>query len=255
MTIQRLNMDNSWHIQFAEKSFLIDPWLKGVEVDFFPWFNTQWHRTKPLVPSEVPAYDIVLITQKYPDHFHPETLIELDPKCLIVPPSIQQKVQQILPEAEVWTFDQAEKADLGPNISLHHLQSSRKMDPIYDAIVLEDGKESILLATHGYLQPDVWKAKLDKLPPIKLAFTPFNLYKLPFFLGGIVSPGMSAVKQLVQQVNPKYIVATHDEDKHAKGLVHRLAKITFSPKTEQLLEDHLFKNRLLNITNYISHTI
>jgi len=69
MKIQRLNMDNSWHINFAGKSFLIDPWLKGVEIDFFSWFNTQWHRTPPIAIADIPDYDLVIITQKYPDHY------------------------------------------------------------------------------------------------------------------------------------------------------------------------------------------
>ncbi len=255
MIIQRLNMDNSWHIQFAGKSIIVDPWLKGVEVDFFPWFNTQWHKTKPLAVSEVPDYDLVLITQKYPDHFHVDTLIELAPKCLLVPDSIAQKVKQILPQAAVWTFDEADQAGLGPNLRLHHLPSRRRIDPIYDALVLEDGDQSILLATHGYSPSERWTIKFKNLPPVKLAFTPFNFYKLPFFLGGVVSPGMPAVKELIRQIRPKHIVATHDEDKHAKGLVHRLAKVTFSPDEAQLLEDSSFKNRLLSIPNYISHTI
>jgi L-ascorbate metabolism protein UlaG (beta-lactamase superfamily) len=48
MNIQRLNMDNSWRLEFGGKSVLIDPWLMGVEVDYFSWFNTQWHKTAPV---------------------------------------------------------------------------------------------------------------------------------------------------------------------------------------------------------------
>ena len=56
-------MDNSWCLGLGGKRFLIDPWLEGVEVDYFSWFNTQWHRTPPLSYSELPAFDAVLITQ------------------------------------------------------------------------------------------------------------------------------------------------------------------------------------------------
>lgn len=38
---QRLNMDNSWHVQLGDQSLLIDPWFGGVEIDFFKWFNMQ----------------------------------------------------------------------------------------------------------------------------------------------------------------------------------------------------------------------
>jgi L-ascorbate metabolism protein UlaG (beta-lactamase superfamily) len=255
MIIQRLNMDNSWHIQFSGKSFLIDPWLKGVEIDFFSWFNKQWHRTPPLNINDVPAYDVVIITQKYPDHFHPETLIELNPKKLIVPKSIGKKVRQLLPDAEVLFLDSTENRKIGTDIKLHYLASKRKIDPIYDAIVLEDGNDSILIATHGYTESQSWTKKILSLPPIKLALTPFNLYKLPFFLGGTVSPGLDAVKDLVNKINPKHILATHDEDKHARGIVNRLAKITFSPSSEVLAKDNLFKDRLITINNYESITL
>ena len=254
MKIQRLNMDNSWHINFAGNSFLIDPWLKGVEIDFFSWFNTQWHRTPPIAMSEVPNYDFVIITQKYPDHYHPETLLELQPKKLIVPSSIEKKVKKLLPKATVWTLEKAGDIIAG-NVKLHYLPTRRKIDPIYDAVVLENGKESILLATHGYSEPENWSKYLKNIPPITLAFTPFNLYKLPFFLGGTVSPGISAVKNLIDTLLPKHIIATHDEDKHAKGLIQKVARIKFSPSRQELIKEDLFKNRLLTVDNYQSLTI
>ena len=79
ISIQRLNMDNSFFVEINGWKLLIDPWLEGTEVDFFPWFNTQWHRTPPLPYEELPAYDTVLITQKYPDHYHEKTLKKLNP--------------------------------------------------------------------------------------------------------------------------------------------------------------------------------
>ena len=255
MKIQRLNMDNSWHINFAGKSFLIDPWLKGVEIDFFSWFNTQWHRTPPIAIADVPDYDFVIITQKYPDHYHPETLIELQPQKLIVPSSIEKKVKKLLPDAQIWTLETSSSDVIGSQMKLHYLPSQRKMDPIYDAIVLENGTESILLATHGYAESETWSKHLKNIPPIKLAFTPFNLYRLPFFLGGTVSPGLSAVKNLIKTLLPKHIIATHDEDKHAKGLIQKLAHIEFSPSRQELIKEDLFKNRLLTIDNYQSITI
>ena len=41
MLLQRLNMDNSWFLDLGGCRLLIDPWLEGQEVDYFPWFNTQ----------------------------------------------------------------------------------------------------------------------------------------------------------------------------------------------------------------------
>ncbi len=255
MEIRRLNMDNSWHIKFGEKSILIDPWLKGVEIDFFSWFNMQWHRTPPMSPQSIPHYDFVIITQKYPDHFHEETLLELQPDCLIVPKSIHKRVSQLLPNSQVRHHLEDVSDIIAHELNLKHLPSKRHIDPIYDAFVLDDGKESILLATHGYAEADQWKQNLQDIPPITVAFTPFNLYKLPFFLGGIVSPGIDAVKKLITDFNPKHIIATHDEDKFAKGLVSKLAKITLSPPANELVKNELFKERLLTLTSYDPITI
>jgi L-ascorbate metabolism protein UlaG (beta-lactamase superfamily) len=255
MNIQRLNMDNSWCIDFAGQTILIDPWLQGVEIDYFPWFNMQWHKTKPVALSEVPDFDMVLITQKYPDHFHPETLIALAPKKLIVPKSIEKKVRQLLPNAEVVVFNTTIQHAFGSDINSHFLPTSRKIDPIYDALLLENGEESVLLATHGYTEIEAWTEFIKTMPPVKLVLTPFNTYQLPFYLGGTVSPGLEAVKNLIHVVNPQCIIATHDEDKHAKGFVHKMAKITFPPNKEALLKDEAFKNRLLQIDDYGSYTI
>ena len=48
MKIQRLNMDNTWLLEMEGLRILVDPWLEGEEIDYFSWFNTQWHRTKPI---------------------------------------------------------------------------------------------------------------------------------------------------------------------------------------------------------------
>ena len=53
-------------LELAGIRLVIDPWLEGTEVDYFAWFNTQWLRTPPVPYCDVPAFDAVLITQKYP---------------------------------------------------------------------------------------------------------------------------------------------------------------------------------------------
>ena len=53
----------------------------------------------------------------------------------------------------------------------------------------------------------------------------FNLYSLPKILGGLVSPGLDGLAALVEQTQPRRVVQTHDELKHAKGLIPALAHI------------------------------
>lgn len=248
-------MDNSWRLEFSGKSVLIDPWLTGVEVDYFPWFNKQWHRTKPMPISEVNDFDLIIITQKYPDHFHPETLRELQPNRMIVPRSIEKKVRKQFPSADIQSFSNEPMDVLDGAFKLHFLPTKRKIDPIYDALILEDGNESIFLATHGYSNYPEWNQYLKTMPPITLAITPFNRYKLPIFLGGTVSPGIEAVSRLIRDHRPKHIIATHDEDKHARGLVTKFANITVSPNAEELENDPFFNEHVLTINDYNLHTL
>lgn len=250
MKIQRLNMDNSWFIEFAGLRILVDPWLMGKEVDFFPWFNSQWHKTSPLEIENLPSFDLVLITQKYPDHFHLETLENIQPSLVIGPQSIHKKLKAKLPSTQFIPFNKGVKQVLKSTLNIHHLPSPRKIDPIYDALVLENGQSSICLASHGY--PSIWESKKiwGNLPPVELLISPFDHYQLPVFLGGTVAPGLDGLLILTKALNPKKIVATHDEDKHASGLVSKFAKITKAPRMAELEKHPLLKGRLLDINDY-----
>lgn len=250
ISIQRLNMDNSFFVEINGWKLLIDPWLEGAEVDFFPWFNKQWHRTTPMPYEELPAYDTVLITQKYPDHYHEKTLKKLDPHQVIAPKSLEHRLKKLLPKATLFLLDSKNNETNIHNVNIHFLPTKRKIDPIYDAFLLDDGKESIFIATHGFQTTNKDLQLLKNTAPCQLLITPFNRYELPFFLGGIVSPGMQGVQHLCDVLNPKKVIATHDEDKHAKGLVSRFAKITRASSTATLLEVPWLKKRYQEINHY-----
>ena len=248
--MQRLNMDNSWFIQFNDWKILVDPWLEGTEVDFFSWFNTQWHRTTPIAFDQVPDYDTVLITQKYPDHFHEKTIKKLKPKHIIAPSSLHKKLITLFPEATIISLDKNNTKTGLKGVELTFLPTKRKIDPIYDAFILDDGKDSIFLATHGFQLDNDYKTILQNISSCKLLLTPFNLYKLPFFLGGVVSPGLNGVQHLCEVLQPKKVIATHDEDKHAKGLVSKFAKIIRPESKDSLLTFPWLSNRYLEINHY-----
>jgi L-ascorbate metabolism protein UlaG (beta-lactamase superfamily) len=248
--IQRLNMDNSWLLTMDTCRLLIDPWLMGVEVDFFPWFNTQWHKTAPIALAEIPEYDAVLITQKYPDHFHQETLKKLRPKKIIAPKSIEKKLRGILPESEIIGLDKQNSLTEVAGVKIQFMNTARKIDPIYDAFLLDNGKKSVFLATHGFSPSSEQVKQITQASPCALLVNPFNHYELPVFLGGVVSPGLEGVEQLCQLLQPDKIVATHDEDKHAKGLVTKFAKITPAGTEHELAQLPWLSNRIIHLSDY-----
>lgn len=248
--VQRLNMDNSFFLAMGGWRVLIDPWLEGTEVDYFGWFNTQWHRTAPLRYEEIPTFDTVLITQKYPDHFHAETLKKLNPNHIIAPKSLAKKLKKILPGATIDLLDSAHNQITVKEVRLTFLPTQRKIDPIYDAFILDDGKESVFLATHGFTCNLATKEQLKNASPCHVLISPFNYYKLPIFLGGIVSPGLEGVKHLCDLLQPKKVIPTHDEDKHAKGLVTKFAKIIRSPNTDALVAMPWLGDRFEELNHY-----
>ncbi len=248
--LQRLNMDTSLFLEIGGFKVLIDPWLEGTEVDFFSWFNTQWHRTAPLSFEELPEFDAVLITQKYPDHFHLQTLKKLSPSHIIAPKSLKKKIKNNFPGVKLSFLDADNSQIRFGNVRVVFLPTQRKVDPIYDAFLLDNGKESVFLATHGYQFDDSGRSLVEEASPCELLVTPFNRYELPFFLGGTVSPGLDGVKHLCEVLNPKKVMAVHDEDKHAKGLVSKMARITRPASPEALHELSWLGGRYFELNHY-----
>ena len=251
MLIQRLNMDNTWYLEFDGLKLLVDPWLEGTEVDFFPWFNTQWHRTKPMDYANLPEYDAVLITQKYPDHFHKETLKKLKPALLIVPASIEKSIRKLLPDSTVVALGKKLAVFEKNGVKIKFYPSGRMIDPIYDAFLISDKKEAVFVASHGYFLAENTELQHTN---IKTLICPFNEFQLPFYLGGTISPGLKGILHLNEKLNPEYIVATHDEDKHAKGIVIKTAKITKN-SPEELRKIESLKHKILEINDYKAITL
>ena len=237
-----LNIDG-WRI-------LVDPWLEGTEVDFFGWFNTQWHKTAPMAYKDLPYFDTVLVTQKYPDHFHAETLRRLEPKHIIAPKSLEHKLKKLLPKAAIEGLSFNHDISVKNSCKITFMATSRKMDPVYDAFIIDNGVESVFIATHGFHLKSKDLDKMKQVSPCQLLITPFNYYKLPFFLGGIVSPGLDGVKHLCDHIEPNKVIATHDEDKHAKGIVSMFAKIKRPSSSIEIMSYPWLKNRYLEVSDY-----
>lgn len=249
ISIQRLNMDNSWLLEMDNQKLLIDPWLVGEEVDYFRWFNRQWHRYPPIAIDELPDYDAVIITQQYPDHFHAETLALLKPDVVIAPRSIQQKLEKTLPDANVTYMNRNNPFIRLGGLEIHWFESTKPLGPAFNAVAVSNGKETVLLATHGFAFNDAQLDLLRKLPKLELLFTPINEYRLPFFLGGSIAPGLKGLENMVKITGAVKFVSTHDEEKHASGIVPLLAKIGFKTK-DKIRNIPFLAERFLDVEGY-----
>ena len=249
MRVQRLNMDSTWLLTLGGTTLLVDPWLHGSEVDYAGWFNTQWHRTPPLPYRDIPTYDAVLITQKYPDHYHADTLAKLSPKVVFAPASLGKRLRTLLPDADLHLFEGSQSVVLFRELTLTHLPTRRRIDPIYDAFLVDDGKESVCIAPHGLAVDAAHQTVVDRASPCKLLISPFNRYSLPALLGGTVTPGLEGLEQLIDALAPEHVVQTHDELKEGKGLIPKIASITvFDPSHAPHLP--WLADRFLNVPDY-----
>ena len=242
-------MDTSWFVEMSATGLLIDPWLEGSEVDYAPWFNTQWHRTPPLPYAELPAYDAVLITQKYADHCHEATLKRLQPAMVLAPASLKTKLSRWLPQARCSFFNEQHRQRHVKAITVTQLPSRRRLDPIYDAFIVSDGNQALCIANHGFGLDAEHDTQLEQLGPCDVLLSAFNRYQLPKLLGGVVTPGLDGLQTLVEALAPRVVIQSHDEDKHARGLIPKLARIKrFDPTTGAQLP--WLQERYMDLSHY-----
>lgn len=236
LTLRRLNMDTSWSLDWAGTNMLIDPWLVGSEVDGFSWFNEQWHATAPVPIAEIGPYDFIVISQAYSDHCHENTLAALKEVHVLTVPSAKRRVQRALPERVVHVLPELTSGrwhEQGP-LRLAYLDPGKKIDPIYNGIVIRHDQQCVVYFPHGFFLKPMQLEALKSLD-ISVLITSFSHFKLPFFLGGAVNPGQDNAMELVRQLNPAKVVHTHDENKHAKGLVKKIARVEY-PTPESLVQ-------------------
>ena len=229
ISVRRLNMDTSWEIHWADRKVIIDPWLVGSEVDYFSWFNEQWHTTEAVSPKEIERPDFILISQSYSDHCHEETLqcFDIDIPILASPKAFNRLSK---------TFDKSRLIQL-PIISengfleidgfqIATIHPGRWIDPVYYAHIIARNGKAIFYSSHGF---ELNQRQLDLLAEldVQLLITSFSHIKLPFFLGGNVNPGMENVKSLIDQLSPKNVTCSHDEEKEHRGVVMKLAKTSY----------------------------
>ncbi len=235
LQLQPLNADTSWWMSWGQTSFVVDPWLVGSQIDGFAWFNKQFHGGDPVAVDHVPDHDWILISQRFSDHCHLETLSALPNKSglLAVPGATRQLrkqtrsrfVQRIGSQRTGWTrFGTLRVLRLTPSFSL----SAR-----FNALVIaNDDNDAVFYSPHGYslTSSDI---EIVRELNVELLITSCSSYRLPRALGGSVNPGLENTRLLDKALSPHNIVSTHDEQKNATGLVSRLARRTY-PSIEEV---------------------
>ena len=232
LSIKRLNLDSSWHVEYGKSNFIIDPWLIGSEIDGFKWLNEQWHIKEPVKISDLPDFEFLLISQNYEDHCHLETLKKLSKnKPILATDKAFKKLKKNFPEREVILLKENTIINFG-DLSFISLRPDKILDPVYYAVVIINSKnEAIFYAPHGFALNKEQLYLINKYS-VSLLITTFTKFEIPKIMGGKVNPGMDNVHELFNQIKPKNTINTHDEKKKTKGLVSALAKIKYADYDE-----------------------
>lgn len=244
LRLERLNLDSSWKISYQGFALLIDPWLIGHEIDGFSWFNKQWHRTKPKAIADLGNYNGIVVSQPFSDHCHEQTLESLQPMPVYSAPNALKRLNKSLESARLQGIETADDAWLhvGP-FRLRILPAPKQLKASFNGLIIACNDILLLYFPHGY---PLTQKQLDGIQQFKtkVLITSFSTFKLPFFLGGSVNPGLHKSKSLAALVEADYLFQTHDEDKHAHGIVKKIAQ-TYYPSMQEL--DHAFEGRFVQL--------
>lgn len=233
LKLRRLNMDTSWQVSWGQTNLLIDPWLVGTEIDGFAWFNEQWHATEPKAIHALDEYQGILISQPFSDHCHEETLHQLNEVPLLVNPKSRKRLLKEFGGREMLDLPEFLEQDwlVFGDLEIAHLKSTKVLSAAFDAILIRKGEDLLLYCPHGF---DFTKAQIEALSSYKTKalIAGFSSFKLPFFLGGTVNPGKSNALEMVKNFNPQKVFHTHDENKEARGVVKKIAKVDYLNEQE-----------------------
>jgi L-ascorbate metabolism protein UlaG (beta-lactamase superfamily) len=194
--------NNSWLLEIAGKTILLDPWLVGDLVfGNLPWLFTAKHNLKPAIPEKI---DLILLSQGLEDHAHPATLKELDHQLPVVASPNGAKVVTNLGYNQVTSLAHQETFIFEQKVEITALPGS----PVGPTLVengyllkdLETG-ETLYYEPHGFHSP-----QLKKLAPIDVIITPLINIKIPFL--GPVIQGQKKALEVCQWLQPKVILST-----------------------------------------------
>jgi hypothetical protein len=235
MQLTRLNADTSWLLEAGGLRLVIDPWLVGVEIDGFRWFNCQSLGQPALPVSSLGRFDAVIVSQPFSDHCHEETLALLDASVPIYAVSAAAvRIRKHFGTSRIVSVIPAFPAPplvLG-GLRLQALPPRSAVDPTHGSLWVQSDEGSLLYAPHGCWPPAVARAALaGTVRPLTVLATSAT-YGLPFFLGGTVNLGLAAAQRLCVALRADRFVDTHSERKPATGAVRRFARLEFPSAQE-----------------------
>ena len=223
---------NSWLLEMAGKTILVDPWLIGPLV-----FGNQNWLFKGEHPHPLPlpeGVDAILLSQGLEDHAHPPTLKALDHSIPVVGSPNASKVVKDLGYTNVTTLDHGETFTLADAVSIKAVPGA-PIGPMLteNGYILRDvqGGTSVFYEPHGFHKP-----ALQNEGPIDIVITPVLDLALP--LVGPIIRGQKGALELVSWLDPQVVLPTAEAGEvEYSGLLLSLLQTTGGAKAMQTAID------------------
>lgn len=229
MRLTRIDL-NSWIVQLAEKTILVDPWLVDPLVFYgIPWLFTAEHNT-PLsfTPSTLPAIDLILLSQGLDDHCHRPTLEQLDRQIPVIASPTAARVVRELGYESVTALSSWQTTEIGSlkitAVPGAEIQPGQIENGYLLSVQSAAQSESIPEETL-YYEPHLFpvdEAVRQRIGTVDVAIAPVVGQQFPLL--GQVIMGPEQALQLARTLHPRFLVPTAQGDIRTSGILPLLIK-------------------------------
>lgn len=221
MKLTRIDL-NSWILQIAGQTVLIDPWLVDPMVFYGqPWLFTAYHTTPPVfTPTTLPAPDLILLSQGLDDHCHKPTLQQLDRNIPVVGSKTAVATVQGLGYATVTCLTPGETYISG-EMSITAVPGAPLQGQVENGYLLKDREtgETVYYEPH-LCQLEKVTAHLAEVVDVAIAPVVGQVFPL---LGQVVM-GPNEAMNLVKTLRPRVFVPTALGEIQMSGLLPKLIR-------------------------------
>jgi L-ascorbate metabolism protein UlaG (beta-lactamase superfamily) len=215
MKLTRLEL-NSWLIEMAGQTILIDPWLVD-PMTFFdaPWLFKATHKgPQRYTPTTLPKVDLILLSQSFDDHCHKPTLAQLDRSIPVVASTAAAKIVRDLGYTQVIPLTTWQKYVLADCLEITAMPSAPATSGGENGYLLKGEDESL------YYEPHIYPAHqpiASQVSNLDVAIAPVVGQVFP--LVGQVIMGPQEALAMVNALRPRIVMSTGNGDVHIEGLL------------------------------------
>ncbi len=223
MKLTRIDL-NSWLLQIADQTVLIDPWLIDPLVFYGqPWLFTAYHNNPPVfTPATLPKIDLILLSQGLDDHCHQPTLEQLDRNIPVVASPTAAKVVKDLGYGDVISLAPWQRYTIAEKLEITATPGAvLQPGQVENGYVLKDqqSKSSIYYEPHLF-RPETGISERIESPDVVLAPVVGQVFPL---LGQVLM-GPKEAMNLVKTLRPRFFVPNAMGDIRFSGILPKLIR-------------------------------